>query len=102
MHSKGKTNTFSLSSSSAVHGTLFRLTRGGSTGYVLQIIKKKKKKIKLKKKKKVIINEGQSMQCKPRLPLITIVHGVRKHDSKTKYGYQRTLQIFKTASDYAR
>ena len=55
-----------------------------------------------KKKKKVIINEGQSMQCKPRLPLITIVHGVRKHDSKTKYGYQRTLQIFKTASDYAR
>ena len=93
MHSKGKTNTFSLSSSLAVHGTLFRLTRGGSTGYVLQIIKNKKK---------VIINEGQSMQCKPRLPLITIVHGVRKHDSKTKYGYQRTLQIFKTASDYAR
>ena len=42
MHSKGKTNTFSLSSSSAVHGTLFRLTRGGSTGYVLQIIKNKK------------------------------------------------------------
>ena len=93
MHSKGKTNTFSLSSSSAVHGTLFRLTRGGSTGYVLQIIKIKKK---------IIINEGQSMQRIPRLPLITIVHGVRKHDSKTKYGYQRTLQIFKTASDYAR
>ena len=56
MHSKGKTNTFSLSSSSAVHGTLFRLTRGGSTGYVLQIIKNKKIK---NKKKSLSMKDNQ-------------------------------------------